>query len=105
MTPAVIAWVVGAVVLLAVGLWPLLRSRSTGAQSKARDEADALISRLNFEIERSAPTTSPEARRRAEHCALLAGAALAGSPSPAACRRSQQWSRSGLKALRRSAQA
>ena len=101
MTPEEIAWGVGAIALLAVGLWPLLRSRRTGAQPDGRDEADALISRLNFEIERSAPTISPGARRRAEQCALLAGAALAGAPSPAACRRSQQWSRSGLKALQR----
>lgn len=101
MTPAVIAWVVGAVLLLAAGLWPLLRARRSKGEPNGRDEADALISRLNFELEHSAHTTSPDGRRRAEHCALLAGAALAGSPTPAACRRSQQWSRSGLEALER----
>lgn len=68
------------------------------APSPDHDEADSLMSRLQFELDRQAKR-SDAARSRAEQCALLAGAALAGRPSRAACRRSARWARSGLEAL------
>jgi hypothetical protein len=91
-------WTVGGLAIIAAGLWPL-RSVLSRPPRRDRDEARSLLSQLATAIELAAGDLAPDDRAAAERYQLLAGAALAGKPDQDACRRSIEWSRTGLKLL------
>lgn len=105
-------WTIGGIIILAAGLWPL-RTLVKRPRRGALDEARSLLSQLNTAIDLAAGpapaqsgtvpahnrTVPAETRAEAERYQLLAGAALAGDPDQDDCRRSIEWSRSGLALL------
>jgi hypothetical protein len=100
-TAAVLA--AGVAVLLAAVLLPVFGAarRRRRAAALGRDRAEALLSRLDTALDVALDGTggSGAGRREAERCRLLAGAALAGTPTTADTARAERWARAGLRAL------
>jgi hypothetical protein len=96
------AWTIGAIAILAAGLWPLrsmLRSNLRRPHLRDRDEARSLLSQLSTAVELAANDLPAETRASVERYQLLAGAALGGSPDQDDYRRSIELSRTGLALL------
>lgn len=98
MTTELVVWIVVAVAIVVVGLWPVLtRNRKPRGEPRwtvaaARSRIDELTDRLDE------PDLPVPARAKAERSLLLAGAALAegGRKAP---QRAARWAQSGLDAL------
>jgi len=92
------AWTIGGILIVAAGLWPLrtVLRRPSGADL---DQARSLLSQLDTELALAAPKLAGQTRRDVERYQLLAGAALAGTPDRAACRRSIDCARKALALL------
>jgi hypothetical protein len=89
-------WLVGAAILLLGAGLPLLRPRlrpDTAGLARAR----ILLDRLGQALD--APDLPDDARAAGERSRLLAGAALAGTPSAEAVRRAERWATTGLRAV------
>ncbi|MET0863032.1 MAG: hypothetical protein ABWZ98_01730 [Nakamurella sp.] len=97
----VAAWTIGGILIVAAGLWPLrtVLRRPSGTDL---DEARSLLSRLDTDLALAAPQLPSSTRQDAERYQLLAGAALAGTPDRADCRRSIDYARKALALLNES---
>ena len=94
MTAELVVWIVVAVAIVLVGLWPVLtRDRGPRASSLTVEAARARIAELEDRLD--APDLAAPARAGAERFLLLAGAALAegGRKAPD---RAGRWAQRGL---------
>lgn len=99
MTAELAVWIVVALAILVVGLWPVL-ARSRAPRTDPRWTVAAARSRMaELEDRLDRPDLPDQARAKAERSLLLAGAALAkgGRRAPA---RAGRWADSGLTTLR-----
>lgn len=98
MTTELVVWIVVAVAILIVGLWPILtRNRAPlRAREWTVDTARSRIAELEDRLD--SPDLPAPARAKAERSLLLAGAALAegGRKAP---ERAARWAQNGLDAL------
>jgi hypothetical protein len=92
-------WAAGVAVLVVAAVLPVVGAarRRRRAAALGRDRAEALLSRLELALDRTGGSGAD--RREAERCRLLAGAALAGTPTTADTTRAERWARAGLQAL------
>ena len=98
MTAELAVWIVVAVAIVLVGLWPVLSRRASrrGGSGWTVESARSRIAELEDRLD--VPDLPEPARARAERLLLLAGAALAqgGRKAPD---RAGRWAQAGLDAL------
>lgn len=99
MTTELAVWIVVAVAIVVVGLWPILARRRAPRRGPQRTVDDARSRIAELEDRLDSPDLPAPARAAAERSLLLAGAALAqgGRKAP---ERAARWAERGLDALR-----
>ncbi|MTD17242.1 hypothetical protein GIS00_25250 [Nakamurella sp. YIM 132087] len=96
MNVELLVWIVVAVLIVVVALWPVLRRNRRRGSAISEVEARALIENLENALDGSG--VDPRARRKAERNLLLAGAAMSGTGRGRADR-AGRWAKAGLRAL------
>lgn len=96
---AALPWIVGVLLVIAVGGFAAWAGRHRSPTPVTVDRARSLLSELELAVDQAAGTVPTDTLAEARRLQLLAGGCLAGRPDAADARRSAEYSRRALRLL------